>query len=102
VEKFDGEIDFQSEEGKGSCFTFTFKLSKMIEDNGYESEESQYIDKSNMVFKWQPMPISRQEVINDSFQIGQESFLNNSEQNEVIQIKYKIEDEHSNFDFQAF
>ena len=27
-EKFDGVITFESELGKGSCFTFTFKLQK--------------------------------------------------------------------------
>ena len=37
VEKFEGEISFESQEGQGSCFTFTFKLKTVIKDESYES-----------------------------------------------------------------
>ena len=39
VEQFDGKISFQSEEGVGSCFEFTFKLQ-----SGNDNNESDEVD----------------------------------------------------------
>ena len=40
VEEFDGSITFESEEGKGSCFVFMFKLQGVVELDAYKSQES--------------------------------------------------------------
>jgi K+-sensing histidine kinase KdpD len=47
VEKFNGEIQFTSDEGKGCCFDFTFKLSEV---NAEDNKES--IDKLELVYSW--------------------------------------------------
>ena len=76
VGQFGGAVTFDSEAGKGSTFTFTFKLKplKEIEDGGarYDSLGSQkseedeqaaaYLDKANLVYEWKPEQGNREDV----------------------------------------
>lgn len=39
VQKFDGEISFTSTEGKGSCFTFSFKLKPNHSEKKFVTRE---------------------------------------------------------------
>lgn len=55
VEQFNGNIDFESEPGKGSRFTFTFKLRPTIEQKTFESSIAlNHLDKADLVFQWKP------------------------------------------------
>jgi hypothetical protein len=53
---FKGKISFVSEDQKGSCFTFSFKLENALDEQEIDdklSENSYYdIDSSNLLFKW--------------------------------------------------
>ena len=58
VEKFDGNITFESEPEKGSKFMFTFKLEQ-ADDQSLQSESShrQYehiLNNKNLIFNWKP------------------------------------------------
>ena len=54
VEEFDGSITFESEEGKGSCFVFMFKLQGVVELDAYKSQENQFLDSTELVYLWAP------------------------------------------------
>lgn len=55
VEQFNGNIDFESEPGKGSRFTFTFKLRPTVEQKTFESSiVLHHLDKADLVFQWKP------------------------------------------------
>lgn len=54
VQKFNGTINFSSEEGRGSCFEFAFQLQNLDEHEDLSKNDVQPIDTNDLVFNWQP------------------------------------------------
>jgi hypothetical protein len=59
VNKFNGEIDFESTYGLGSSFYFTFEVSKFDKEDYYEKELQLYDD---IDCKLQPLDILKPET----------------------------------------
>ena len=55
-DQFNGDITFESELGKGSCFTFTFKLQKvegMIQNPG----EPEFVKRNTLFMDYSPSEV---------------------------------------------
>lgn len=74
VGQFGGAVTFESEAGKGSTFTFTFKLKPVqeIEDDGdrydtprkdkEEEQVARYLDKAHIVYEWKPEQGNKEDI----------------------------------------
>ena len=56
VEQFGGTVTFESVAGKGSCFTFTFKLKatgmSKLDQFGSPIDRPKYLDQAQLVYEW--------------------------------------------------
>ena len=56
VEQFGGTLTFESVAGKGSCFTFTFKLKatgmSKLDQFGSPIDRPKYLDQAQLVYEW--------------------------------------------------
>lgn len=68
VEKFEGNISFTSQEGIGSCFTFTFKLQTALDIKSQDSSGLQHLDQTYLVFQWKPKIENSREILEESTQ----------------------------------
>ena len=55
VEKFDGKISLETEQGKGSTFSFTFKL-QYVEKRRFPDDQSicSSLIANDLLFAWKP------------------------------------------------
>ena len=56
VKKFDGSVTFDSQEGKGSTFCFTFKLETIerFEEDNLQRTQSMHMNQQDLFYKWKP------------------------------------------------